>query len=79
MQKYALENAKYANAGQKSINYKFEDTVVKYSDQYPEFKSKYIVSWEEYKKLYPPVNDLADVLMKQQYEKYVRMVPSFVR
>lgn len=79
VQKYALENAKYANAGQKSINYKFEDTVVKYSDQYPEFKSKYIVSWEEYKKLYPPVNDLADVLMKQQYEKYVRMVPSFVR
>ena len=78
VQKYALENAKYANAGQKSISCKFEDTVVKYSDQYPEFKSKYIVSWEEYKKLYPPVNDIADKLMKQQYEKYVKMVPSFV-
>lgn len=79
VQKFALENAKYDNPGEISINEKFEDSVVKYSDQYPEFKSKYIVSWDEYKKLYPPVNDLADRLMKEQYEKYVAMVPSFIR
>ena len=79
VQEYALANAKYDNPGEKSINYVFEDTVSKFSDQYPEFKSKYVMSWEEYKKLYPPVNDLVEPIMKEKYEKYTAMIPGFIR
>ncbi len=79
VQKYALSVAKYDNAGEASLPYKFEDTVTKYSDTYPEFKSKYLVSFDDYKKLYPPVDESVEPLMKAQYEKYTKMIPPFIR
>ena len=79
VQEYALDHAKYDNPGEKSINYVFEDTVSIFSDQYPPFRSKYVMSWEEYKKLYPPVNDLVEPIMKEKYEKYTAMIPGFIR
>ena len=73
---YCIENGKYDNAGQKSTSYVFEDTVEKYSDQYPEFKSKYIVSFDDFIKEYPPADDRAIPYMRAAYEKYTAMVPS---
>ena len=70
---YAVNNGKYDNPGQKATDYVFEDTVINYSHKYPEFKSNYYIPWEEYKSLYPPVNEEVEPLMRAQYEKYSAM------
>ncbi|NLW70126.1 MAG: hypothetical protein GX061_03505 [Eubacteriaceae bacterium] len=70
---WVLDNAKYANAGQKSINVEFEDTVVKgFAKDYPAPKSAYNVPFDEYIKKYPPVDDRAIPAMREAYNKYAR-------
>lgn len=71
---YVLENSKYDNAGELVTTDKKEDSVVKYSHLYPEFKSKYVVSFDEFKKSYPPVDDSVEPLMRSAYDKYTNMV-----
>ncbi|MFA0815983.1 MAG: uroporphyrinogen decarboxylase family protein [Anaerofustis sp.] len=72
---YCVENGKYENAGQKSINILFEDTVQKFSDQYEPFRSKYVVSFDEFLQEYPAPDERAIPFMKAAYEKYTSMVP----
>ncbi|KPU43756.1 uroporphyrinogen decarboxylase (URO-D) [Oxobacter pfennigii] len=75
---YVLENSKYDNAGELVTTAKTEDSIVKYSHLYPEFKSKYIVSFDEFKKVYPPVDDRIEPLMRSAYNKYTNMVLPFM-
>jgi hypothetical protein len=75
VQEYCLENGKYDNAGQRSIPYNFEDTVEHYLDQYPPFKSKYVVSFDDYIKENPPADERALAVMRSAYDKYNQMVP----
>lgn len=72
---YCVENGKYDNAGQKSTNFVFEDTVQKFSHLYPEFKSKYIVTFEDYLKENPAVDGRVIPYMRDAYNKYNAMVP----
>lgn len=67
---YVLENGKYSNAGQQVTTAKKEDSITKYMHLYPEFKSKYVVSFDEYIKEHPPVDDRVIPLMREAYEKY---------
>ena len=53
---------------------KREDSIQKYSHLYPKFESKYIVSFEEFKKEYPPVDPRIEPLMRAAYEKYTNIV-----
>ncbi|WP_213975242.1 uroporphyrinogen decarboxylase family protein [Tepidanaerobacter acetatoxydans] len=71
---YVLENSKYTNAGQPVTTAKREDSIVKFSHTYPEFKSKYIVSFDEFIKDYPPADDRVEPLMRAAYDKYTSMV-----
>ncbi len=66
---YVREHSKNENAGQLvNPTMKKEDTIVHY--EFPEFESKYIVSYDEYKKEYPPVADRMEPYMRAGYEKY---------
>ncbi|KPU42442.1 uroporphyrinogen decarboxylase (URO-D) [Oxobacter pfennigii] len=75
---YVLENSKYDNPGELVTTAKKEDSIVKYSHLYPEFKSKYIVPFDEFKKVYPPVDDRIEPLMRAAYDKYNNMVIPFL-
>ena len=75
---YLTENGKYDNAGQASMTGNREDTIVKYFDQYPKFESKYIVSFDEFKKSYPPADERAEPYMRAQYEKYTAQAEAFL-
>ena len=75
---YLAENGKYTNAGEKVTTAKREDSIKKYSHLYPEFKSKYIVSFDEFKKEYPPVDERVEPLMRSAYEKYSSMVTRLI-
>ena len=74
---YVRDNYKYDNAGSPvDAGLKKEDTIVKgLRSKYPEFQSKYVLSFEEYKKEYPPVDERAEPYMKAAYEKYLAMLP----
>lgn len=69
---YIRDNSKYQNAGEAVSEIKKEDTIIKgLASKYPEFKSKYLPSFEEYIKEYPPVDQKAVPYMKAAYEKYM--------
>ncbi|NLZ93321.1 MAG: hypothetical protein GX922_04800 [Firmicutes bacterium] len=74
---YALENGKYENAGELVTTAKKEDSIKKYSHLYPEFKSKYIVSFDEFKEEYPPVDERIEPLMRAAYNKYTDLLNRF--
>lgn len=75
---YVLENGKYANAGQQVTNVKREDTIhIGYDKEYPEFKSKYLPTFEEFTADYPPADERAVELMKAAYDKYSNMAENF--
>lgn len=71
---YVLEHGKYENAGELVTTAKKEDSVQKYSHLYPEFKSKYLVSFDDFKKEYPPVDERVEPLMRAAYERYSAMI-----
>lgn len=71
---YVIENGKYDNPGELVTTAKREDSIQKYSHLYPKFESKYIVSFEEFKKEYPPVDPRIEPLMRAAYEKYTNIV-----
>ena len=71
---YVLDNGKYDNAGELVTTDKKEDSIQKFAHTYPEFKSKYYVPFDEFKKVYPPVSDKAEPLMRAAYEKYSNMI-----
>ena len=76
---YARENIKYDNAGQKSSTefdfLNFQDTVKPYLKDYPEFKSKYDLPFDQYISDYHVPDERVLPIMRQQYEKYTTMVP----
>ncbi|MFZ7133278.1 MAG: uroporphyrinogen decarboxylase family protein [Eubacteriales bacterium] len=69
---YAIENSKYQNSGQKVSSIHKKDTIKKY--HCPEFKSKYIISFEEFKKEFPPIDKRIEPFMREGYEKYTDML-----
>ena len=70
---YVREHSKNDNAGQLvNPTMKREDTIVHY--EFPEFKSKYIVPYDEYKKEYPPVSESIEPYMRAGYDKYNGML-----
>ena len=71
---YVLDNGKYDNAGELVTTDKKEDSIQKFAHTYPEFQSKYYVPFDEFKKVYPPVSDKAEPLMRAAYEKYSNMI-----
>ena len=76
---YIFENAKYDNAGDKVSDMDKESTIVKgYADKYPEFKSQYRPTFEEFIADYPPADEKAAPLMKAAYDKYSDMAEAFL-
>lgn len=73
---YVIENGKYSNAGQQVTTAKKEDSIIKYKHLYPEYKSKYNVSFDEYLKEHPPVDDRIIPLMREAYQKYANIISS---
>ncbi|MFZ7121585.1 MAG: uroporphyrinogen decarboxylase family protein [Eubacteriaceae bacterium] len=73
---YVLENGKYSNAGQQVTTAKKADSIIKYSHLYPEFKSKYIVSFDDFIKEYPPADKRVEPLMRAAYDRYTAEVVS---
>lgn len=68
---YVRDNGKYSNAGEKVSTADKDSTIIKgLTKKYPEFKSKYVLSFEDFKKEYPPVNDKCAALMEAAYKKY---------
>ncbi|MDN5331443.1 MAG: hypothetical protein PWP45_668 [Tepidanaerobacteraceae bacterium] len=67
-------NAKYDNPGQPVTNEKKEDSVKEFSREYPPFKSKYIVSFEEFIEGYPIVDERVVPYLKAAYDKNTSMV-----
>ncbi|MCL1912526.1 MAG: uroporphyrinogen decarboxylase, partial [Eubacteriaceae bacterium] len=56
-------NAKYDNAGQQVSSTPREDTITKgLADKYPKLQSKYLVDFEDFKKVYPPAAESAEPL-----------------
>ncbi|KPU45443.1 uroporphyrinogen decarboxylase (URO-D) [Oxobacter pfennigii] len=74
---YILDNSEYGNAGELVTTAKKEDSIVKYSHLYPEFKTKYLGSFDEFKKSYPPVDPRVEPLMRDAYDKYTNIVTPF--
>ncbi|MDR2519540.1 MAG: uroporphyrinogen decarboxylase [Eubacteriaceae bacterium] len=76
---YVIDNGKYANAGQKASGEfdftNFQGTVKPYLKDYPPFKSKFDLPFEEFIKGFPVPAEKALPLMKMQYEKYLRAMP----
>ena len=76
---YLQENSKYSNAGQKSMSGDKEKTIRKgYANDYPEFKTKYFVSFDEFKSQYPYVYPDAEADMRAQYDKYTKTVEAYI-
>ncbi|MBR4395019.1 MAG: uroporphyrinogen decarboxylase [Eubacteriaceae bacterium] len=79
VQEYVLNNTNYANAGQKASGefdfMNFQNTVEHYLKDYPEFKSKHDLPFEEFIKDYPVPAERVIPYMKEAYEKYVSLVP----
>ncbi|NLN06122.1 MAG: hypothetical protein GX167_00690 [Firmicutes bacterium] len=69
---YVLENGYYDNAGEQVTTMKKEDTIKKFTC--PEFKSKYIISFDEYKQEFPPVDKRIEKYMHEGYEKYTELL-----
>jgi len=69
---YVLENSYYDNAGEPASSIKWEDTIKNYT--YPEFKSKYVINFDEYIKDYPPVDPRIEPFMREGYLKYSDML-----
>lgn len=71
---YVQLNTKYDNAGQLVSTVKKDDTIIKgYKERYPEFKSKYIISFDDFIKEYPPIDERAIPIMREKYDKYSKM------
>ncbi|MCL1912530.1 MAG: uroporphyrinogen decarboxylase [Eubacteriaceae bacterium] len=69
---YLEANAKYDNAGQQVSSTPKEDTITKgLADKYPKLQSKYLVDFEDFKKVYPPAAESAEPLMKAQFNKFM--------
>ena len=68
---YVLENGYYDNAGEQVTTIKKEDTIKKFTC--PEFKSKYIISFDEYKQE-SPVDKRIEKYMHEGYEKYTELL-----
>jgi hypothetical protein len=71
---YVLENGKYDNAGERVTTAKKEDSIKKFSHEYPAFQSKYVESFEELTKDHPPADPRVEPLMREAYEKYFGMI-----
>ena len=72
---YVRNNSKYDNAGDIVYDCKQSDTIHKgLMNKYPEFKSKYVIPFDEYKKEYPPISEAAEPFMRSAYEKYLSKV-----
>ncbi len=67
---YVIENSKYSNAGQQVTTAKKEDSIRKFSHLYPDFHSKYIISFDDFIKDYPPVDIKIEPLMRAAYDRY---------
>ncbi|MCL1914808.1 MAG: uroporphyrinogen decarboxylase [Eubacteriaceae bacterium] len=74
---WLLDNASYENAGQQSRFGSREDTIHKFSHKYPKFESKYIISFDEWVKDYPPPVDKLEPYMRNAYEKYSATVQPY--
>lgn len=71
---YVLEHGKYTNAGEKVSDVDPETTIHRgYDKDYPEFKTKYIQSFEEFSADYPVADEKATELVKAAYDKYTAM------
>ena len=72
---YVRDNTKYDNAGDTVYDCDPDTTIHKgLMDKYPPFTSKYVLSFDEYMKEYPPVSDAAIPHMRKAYNKYLSMV-----
>lgn len=71
---YALENGKYDNAGQVTKANDRMSSVQKFSDQYPPFKSKYIVGFDDYISDYPPAAPSVEPYMRSAYTRFNELV-----
>ncbi len=68
---YVLTHGKYDNAGQKVSDVDPETTIHRgYDKEYPEFKSKYVQSFEEFAEDYPIPDERVHDLIKAAYDKY---------
>lgn len=69
---YVRDNTKYANAGEKISQTDRESTIIKgLRAKYPDIPSKYLLSYDEYKKEYPPVTEDVEPLIRKMYDKYM--------
>lgn len=69
----------YESFGYKVSETAREDTInTSYEAKYPKFTSKYYVSFDEFKQLYPPVDEKAEPFMRKAYEKYMGMALGFM-
>ncbi|MFZ7134292.1 MAG: uroporphyrinogen decarboxylase [Eubacteriales bacterium] len=75
---YAVENGKYSNAGQLVTTAKKEDSIQNFSHLYPEFKSKYIQSYDDFISDYPLTDEKVGVYLKGIYDKYTRQVSALI-
>lgn len=66
---YVIENGKYDNSGELVTTAKREDSIKKYSHMYPEFKSKYVMTFDEFKEIYPPADKRIEPLMRSASHK----------
>lgn len=74
---HVLDNYKYENAGEQVSSVKKEDTIRDYANDYPEFKSKYIIDFDDFIADYPPADEKAVPFMRAAYEKYSAIVDPF--
>ena len=77
MMEWVTDNAKYDNAGEISMPGDKAASIQKFTGKYPEFKSKYIVSFDDWKKEYPPVVDEVEPFMRAAYDKYSAIVQPY--
>lgn len=75
---YLHNNRTYDNPGQLVTDVKREDTIESFEHKYKKFTSKYLMSFDEFKKLYPPADEKAEPYMRKQYEKYTNMAMGFL-
>ena len=68
---YVLAHGKYDNAGEKVSDVDPETTIHRgYDKEYPEFKSKYVQSFEEFAEDYPIPDERVHDLIKAAYDRY---------
>ncbi|AOT68685.1 uroporphyrinogen decarboxylase family protein [Geosporobacter ferrireducens] len=71
--KYVVENSKYDNAGEKAASEKISaKTPIK--EEIPEFKSKYYMSWNDYKEIHSDIDPKLEPLMAAKLQTYEDMV-----